>query len=316
MLRLPVVIPLIMPERCSLSIRAHLGCTIGPPRAPFGKTPLARTRPSPLNSFFVLLGIESWKPLFAALALPPVPLLLLALWGGWRIARRRRLGATLLCLSVALLWLSHCAVTGHWLSRWLLSPPPALSAERIAELRAQAVKNKTTAILVLGGGAEALAPEYGVSNLTGQSVERLRYGVWLARATGLPLGFSGGVGWGAVRSQSEAQVAERIAKEELGVPLRWAEGESRDTRENATLSIALLRRAGITHIVLVTHDWHMPRSLRSFQHAAAQGMTIEAAPMGLSSRAQLPSLAWLPSGEGTSHVRRVLREALGSLMGA
>ena len=45
-------------------------------------------------------------------------------------------------------------------------------------------------------------------------------------------------------------------------------------------------------------------------------MTIEAAPMGLATRAQLPSLPWLPSGEGMLHVRRVLREALGLLMGA
>lgn len=269
-----------------------------------------------MNSFFVLLGIESWKPLFAALALPPVPLLLLIVWGAWRIARRQLLGATLLGVSVALLWLSHCAASGHWLSRGLLNPPAAMSAERIAALRAQALKTKTTAILVLGSGAEALAPEYGVSNLNAPSVERLRYGAWLARATGLPLGFSGGVGWGAVRSQAEAQVAERIAKEDFGLPLRWAEAESRDTRENATHSTALLRRAGITHIVLVTHDWHMPRALRDFQRAAPEGMTIEAAPMGLAMRAQLPGLHWLPSGEGMLHVRRVLREALGLLMGA
>ncbi len=263
-----------------------------------------------------MLGIESWKPLFAALALPPVPLLLLALWGAWRTARQRLLGATLLGVSVVLLWLSHCAASGHWLSRGLLNPPTAMSAERIAALRAQAAKNKTTAIVVLGSGAEPLAPEYGVSNLSAASIERLRYGVWLARATGLPLGFSGGVGWGAARSQSEAQVAERIAKDEFNSPLRWAEGESRDTRENAMHSIALLRRAGITHIVLVTHDWHMPRALRDFQRAATEGVTIEAAPMGLATRAQLPSLAWLPSGEGMLHVRRVLREALGLLMGA
>jgi uncharacterized SAM-binding protein YcdF (DUF218 family) len=269
-----------------------------------------------LNSFFVLLGIESWKPLLAALALPPVPLLLLTVWGAWRIARRRRLGATLLGAGVLLLYLSNCAATGQWLSRALLSPPAAMGSERIAALRAQAAKSKTIAILVLGGGAEPLAPEYGMSNLSSNSLGRLRYGVWLARATGLPLGFSGGVGWGEVRAQSEAQVAERIAKDEYGLALRWTEGESRDTRENATHSMALLRRAGVTHIVLVTHDWHMPRALRDFQRAAPEGVTIEAAPMGMATRAQLPSRPWLPSVEGMSLVQRALREALGLLMGA
>jgi uncharacterized SAM-binding protein YcdF (DUF218 family) len=277
-----------------------------------------------MNSLFVLLGIESWKPVLTALALPPVPLLLLVLWGSWRLARGRAWGAGLVGVGVALLWLSHCAVSGHWLSRWLLDPPAALSAERVEALRSAKAKplaatrpRTTSAILILGGGTEPVAPEYGTSNLGTASMERLRYGLWLARATGLPVAFSGGIGWGQDDGgQTEARIAERIARDEFGLPLRWAEADSRDTRENATRSIALLRRAQVNHIVLVTHDWHMPRALRDFQRTAPEGFSIEPAPMALSLRAQPPRLAWLPSGEGMLHVRRVLREALGLLMGA
>ncbi|MFZ2651233.1 MAG: YdcF family protein, partial [Burkholderiaceae bacterium] len=218
----------------------------------------------------------------------------------------------------------------HWLSRWLLDPPAALSAERIGAIRAQAAKSRNTAIVVLGGGSEPLAPEYGTSNLNAASAERLRYGLWLARATGVPVAFSGGIGWGQLGSQTEAQVAERIARDDFGLTLRWAESQSRDTRQNAAFSLALLRRAGVNHVLLVTHDWHMPRALRDFRRAAnpgveetsggravpQDGFTIEAAPMGLATRAQLPYMPWLPSGDGALHVRRVLREALGSLMGA
>ena len=269
-----------------------------------------------LNSLFVLLGIESWKPALAALLLPPVPLLLMVLLGAWLIARRRRFGATTLVLGVVLLWLSHCSVSGNALSRWLLNPPEALSTQRIEALHADSGARKRIAVVVLGGGVEALAPEYGTSSLTSASAERLRYGLWLARATGLPVAFSGGIGWGETGNQTEAQAAERIARNEFGLPLRWSEGESRDTRENAVRSIALLRREGVDHIVLVTHDWHMPRALRDFQRAGGESFTIEAAPLGLARRARAPSLPWLPSGEGMLHVRRVLREALGLLMGA
>ena len=270
----------------------------------------------PLNSLFVLLGIESWKPALAALLLPPVPLLLPVVLGAWLMLRRRLFGATTLVLGIVLLWLSHCAGSGQWLSRWLLDPPGALSPRRIAALHADPALRKHIAIVVLGGGIEPLAPEYGSSSLTSASMERLRFGLWLARATNLPVAFSGGIGWGESGSEGEAQAAERIARGEFGLPLRWVEGESRDTRENAARSVALLGRAGVTHVLLVTHDWHMPRALRDFQRAAPQGFTIEAAPLGLAYRAQLPNLAWLPSGQGMLHVRRVLHEALGLLMGA
>jgi hypothetical protein len=73
------------------------------------------------------------------------------------------------------------------------APATGLSSEQIAELK----KSPRTAIVVLGGGRRLLAPEYGVATLTPRSIERLRYGVWLARETGLPLAFSGGVGHGA-----------------------------------------------------------------------------------------------------------------------
>ena len=45
-------------------------------------------------------------------------------------------------------------------------------------------------------------------------------------------------------------------------PLRWTEDRSRDTRENAAATVALLRAAGVRQIVLVTHASHMPRAMR------------------------------------------------------
>jgi uncharacterized SAM-binding protein YcdF (DUF218 family) len=269
-----------------------------------------------VNSLFVLLDLEPWKPFLTALLLPPVPLLLLVLLGARLLLPRRGLGWLVILFSVTLLWLSACGGTGQWLSRMLLRPPPALSVERISELKALAQAKQPLAIVVLGGGVEPHAPEYGMSNLLHPSLERLRYGLWLGRETGLPVAFSGGVGWGQADSVPEARVAARIASQEFGRPLRWTEDSSRDTRENGANSVALLKQAGIKHVLVVTHGWHMKRSVRAFERAAGADMRIEAAPMGLATHAQSTGLAWLPSSGGYIQVRHVLRELAGLALGA
>ena len=267
-----------------------------------------------MNHLFVLLGIESWKPLVASLLLPPLPLILLMLLGARLILPRRGLGWLVILTSVALLWLSACTGTARALSRFVLHPPAALSVDRIKELKSQA--RSPIAIIVLGGGLEPYAPEYGVSNLKHHSLERLRYGLWLGRETGLPVGFSGGVGWGQPEGMPEARIAAQIAEREFGRPLKWIEESSRDTRENAGRSVALLRKSGIKHIVLVTSGWHMPRARAAFEAAAAGEMRIEAAPMGLAQNAEVAALSWIPTGDGASDVRAILRELLGRAAGA
>jgi len=260
-------------------------------------------------------GIESWKPVLTALLLPPVPFLLLMLIGARLILPRRGLGWLVILLSVALLWLGCCTGSAQLLSQFVLHPPAALTSDRIKELKAQ---TKTpTAIIVLGGGLEPFAPEYGVGNLNHVSLERLRYGVWLSRETGLPLGFTGGVGFAQPDAKPEAQIAALIAANEFGRPLRFVEDASRDTRENAARTVALLRPLGIRHIVLVTNGWHMPRAVRHFETAVAGAdIRIEAAPMGLARNVDTPALAWMPTSKGFTDVRSIVRELLGRAAGA
>jgi uncharacterized SAM-binding protein YcdF (DUF218 family) len=270
-----------------------------------------------LNSLLGLLGIESWKPLLSVLFLPPVPLLLLLLVGARLLLPRRGLGWSLIVLSVALLWLSACSGTERLLVQFVLRPPPALAAGQVEALKARYAGRKDMAIVVLGGGAQPFAPEYGVSNLKPASVERLRYGLWLGRETGLPLAFSGGVGWGAGPDATpEAQIAARIARQEFGRPLQWIEDRSRDTRQNAGLSVALLGSAGVRHVVLVTHGYHMPRALRAFREAAGDAMTVEAAPMGLGATGPSGLFRWLPTAAGLNGVHNALHEVAGLAAGA
>jgi uncharacterized SAM-binding protein YcdF (DUF218 family) len=267
-----------------------------------------------VNSLMTLIGFESWKPLLTAFALPPVPLLLLLLVGARLMLPRRGLGWLVILTSVALLWLTACTGTARLLSQFVLHPPAAMLADRVKELKAQ--PGAPIAIVVLGGGLEPFAPEYGVSSLLYPSLERLRYGVWLSRETGLPLAFSGGVGWAQPDAKPEARIAAQIAAAEFGRPLKWIEDGSHDTRENATNSIALLKPAGIRHIVLVTHGWHMPRAMRAFEAAAGGEIRIEAAPMGMARHIERPALEWIPTTLGIAQVRQIVRELLARLVGA
>ncbi|MBK6472572.1 MAG: YdcF family protein [Betaproteobacteria bacterium] len=267
-----------------------------------------------MNDIFLTLGIEAWKPVVGALLLPPLPLLLLILVGARLMFRRRLLAWLLILLGVMGLYLACTAAVSGLLLRGLTKPPPALAAAEIGTLK----RAPRTAIVVLGGGRQLLAPEYGVSNLHQRTTERLRYGIWLSRETNLPLAYSGGIGHGAKEGATEAEIAARVAEREFGRPLRWTEGESRDTSENARRTVALLRKDGIEQIVLVTHDYHMRRALRNFERAAAVGapMKIVAAPMGLPSSTRIEARDWVPVASHMQVTAIALHEWLGYLAGA
>jgi uncharacterized SAM-binding protein YcdF (DUF218 family) len=273
-----------------------------------------------VNDLFVLLGIESWKPVLTALALPPVPWILLMLVGARMMFWRRSVSWLLLLLGAAGLWLSCTTGVGSWLEKAALKPPPAMTPERIGEIkRIGGTAGNKVAIVILGGGREAMAPEYGLANLHYFSLQRLHYGVWLARQTSAPMLFSGGVGHADRVGVAEAEVAARIAEQDYGKPLTWTEAESRDTRENAVRSVALLKPAGITDLLLVTHGFHMPRAMRAFQQEAQRAgtpMRVWPAPMGLAQPSERPVMRWLPTTEGFQKTRTVVRELAGMLLGA
>lgn len=258
--------------------------------------------------------------MLTALILPPVPLLLLALAGARLLASRRRWGTgwALVLVAVAGLWFSACAGTGQALERWALRVPAPLGDVRIDALRTTAAARKPV-VVVLGGGREALAPEYAEAHLSPRSMQRLHYGLWLARRLNAPVMFSGGTGLSQTPGPAEADIAARITERDYGRRLRWTERESRDTRENATASLNLLAGQGLTDVVLVTHGWHMPRAVRAFEDAARQRglpLQIVPAPVGLARNLERPVLDWLPSAEGFGQVRQALRELVGLLAGA
>ncbi|HEX7638806.1 MAG TPA: YdcF family protein, partial [Burkholderiaceae bacterium] len=166
--------------------------------------------------------------------------------------------------------------------------------------------------VVLGGGIDRAPADDPGAALNPTPLARLRYGVWLARQTGLPLAASGGTGWAATDQPAEATVMAEVAGTEFGQPMRWIEPRSRDTHENAFDTVALLAPAGVKTIVVVTNGWHMPRALHEFRAAAAAhpGLRIVPAPMGQGFPATRGLLRWMPSGTGAHRLYQVLREAL------
>lgn len=265
------------------------------------------------------MGLESWKGVLAILILPPVPFLVMVLVGARLMFSRRLLAWCLIVLGCAAVWLSSSAALGKLMRQTVHPVPPALPATRMAELRQAGDGVPRTAIVVLGAGQRELSPEYGVSNLTPLSIERLRYAMWLARETRLPVAFSGGVGYDGRSGASEAETAQRIAEREFRQPLRWTEDRSRDTFENGMLTAELLKAEGIQRIVLVTHDFHMRRAVRAFERGAARAgiaLQIQPAPVGLTPLYEWEWQDFLPSRNGAHDAHLMLHEWFGYLAGA
>ena len=277
-----------------------------------------------MNDWLVQLGVAGWKPLLGVLAMPPVPLLVIALVGLGLMRHqrqerpqhlRRRIGLALLLAALLGCWAMCTTVVGHTLVQVLTRPPEPLNGLQVAALRGA----KDTAIVVLGAGRRLQAPEYGTPDLTPLTLERLRYGLWLGRETGLPVAYSGGVGHGSPAGATEAEIAQLVATRDFQQPLRWLEQRSRDTRENGQYSVALLRAQGLRRVVLVTHGFHQQRAVSAFAAAArTQGvdMALLPASMGLPVVRGWRLGDWLPTAEGFAMTRVALHEWLGWLAGA
>ena len=253
-----------------------------------------------------MFSIGPLKPVLTALLLPPGGPLLLIFLAGLLARRFLRTARAVVLVSSLAMWLLACDATAYGLSRLLLSTYAPVSAEQEA---------KAQAIVVLGGGVDQFAPEYGDGGeeLADAAYKRLAYAAFLAKRSQLPVMYAGGKGWAAADAQlhSEAEVAAHTMQRDFGLQIQWQDKDSRDTRENALRAFEVLSRLGKKRILLVTHDWHMQRSLRNFQQA---GFDVMPAPMGyLQPPVNIP-IDYLPTANGLRHSYWVLHEWLGLVM--
>ena len=225
-----------------------------------------------MNWFFV-------KKALTALVLPPTGPLLVALIGLLLQGRWPKLGRVMAGLGV----LTLAALSLPMVSQALLgtlddNPPLNLARARDAQ-----------AIVIVGAGIRRAAAASGGDTLGDLSLERVRYGAWLARRTKLPVLVTGGVVYGGT---PVAVLMKNALEHEFGVDVKWEEAKSRDTHENAIDSATILLRAGVRRVILVAHSFDMPRASAEFR---AAGLRVIPAPIGVPSGVYDSPLSRLPS---------------------
>ena len=84
-----------------------------------------------MNDLLAAFGLSGLKPFLGTLVMPPVPLLLLAAWGLWRMRRpeARRSGSVITWTALVLLWGLSTPLAGNALLDLLApSPPPSFDS--------------------------------------------------------------------------------------------------------------------------------------------------------------------------------------------
>jgi len=219
------------------------------------------------------------------LILPPASLLLLIAIGLLLRRRWQRAGSIVAGAALALLvFLSSNAGAG-----FLVRPLEAMATPLRDPGNAGA-----QAIVVLAAGRLRAAPEYGARDVPDHiALARLRYAAHLQRRTGLPILVSGGAPRPGATRLADAMAS--ALREDFGVPVRWVEGRSRNTAENAAFSAALLRLDKVERVLLVTDAMHMERARSVFQRT---GLKVTGAPTMFFGDQARGLAAWVPSAEG------------------
>lgn len=183
----------------------------------------------------------------------------------------------------------------------------ALPLEDIRPIDPRRAPPQADALVVLGGGLYATAPEFGgMDTVHPRTLERLRYAALLKRRLGLPLVVTGGAF--NPDETPEAVLMARTLEDSLGVVPDLLETQSRNTAENARNTRKLLEAR---RILLVTHALHMQRAVRAFE---AAGFEVTPAPMGYRAVFDPQDISlfdFLPSADALMLSRNALHEYLG-----
>lgn len=222
--------------------------------------------------------IYQLRILLRTLILPPACLLILGVAGLLLAWRYRRLGSALVAASLAALWLLATPVIADGLER-IADRYPALDLSH--PVAAQAI------VILGGGGYRAYAPEYGGPAPEYELYDRLAYGAYVARHTGLPILVTG--------NGAEAATMEVSLSRDFGVQAKWVDVAAKDTFDNAHDCARILRAAGVTGVVLVTSDTHLWRAAQEFE---ATGLRVVPAPADVWAPRRLGTMSFVPTAIG------------------
>lgn len=230
----------------------------------------------------------------ASFLLPPI-LLLITTTIGVAMLRHRRAGARAMVVASLLgLFALSLPIVAFSLFKPLEVAPLDLARTDGAQ-----------AIVILAGGRMRGAVEWEGETVNAFTLARLRYGAHLARKTGLPVLLTGGLGNAA--REPEAVLMQRALQRDFGITPRWIETASHTTAENARFSAEMLRAAGVTRVLLVTHSFHIPRARAQFERA---GLQVIPAPTGFQGLRSFDWLQVVPTADALRLSHIALREWL------
>ncbi len=240
------------------------------------------------------------KKIVSGLILVPCGPLLVVLVGVFVAPRRPRAGLGMVFLGTLVLFVLAMPVVANSLAAPAEQAYPPLDPDTLLP--------RDAAIVVLGGGLQMGALDYGGETVNPTTLARLRSAARLAKRSRLPVLVTGGRPPFAVHSEA-ALMADAMTRD-FGVPVRWVEDASLDTDDNARRSAALLAAAQVRTVVLVTDVEHVPRARSMFE---TQHLVVIAAPTDYHAGDRFSVLSLIPNPRALLRSSWAIHEWVGML---
>lgn len=244
-------------------------------------------------------GVDFMYLLIKALALPPANLMLAILFGFVLRRWAKRTGTAVVLVAAVTLYLLCTSFVATRLLGAIEADiaPPDLSVN---------LDGRPGAIVILSAGFAYETPGSSPMTVDQMSLERLRMGAKLQRATGLPILVTGGPS--RHHPTSAAELMQQVLTQDFGIEPTWIETRSHSTNENALYSAEILLSQKIRSVYVVSQAWHLRRAIPAFEVA---GLAATPAPSSFTHAARVDINAFLPSAKALQRSYYALHEVLG-----
>jgi len=230
------------------------------------------------------------------------PLGLVIVLGIFALARWRRMGRAAMALALTILWVASMPVSSNWLMAQIEAeyPPTPIEALPHADVA-----------IVLGGSIGQPLPPRLVPDLA-DAADRVLYTARLFRAGKVDrvLVSGGNLPWQTAVKPEAQLVTDLLIEFGVRPDAILQDAESRNTRENAANSAAIMHDLALRTALLVTSGAHMPRALAAFRRVG-----LEVIPAATDIRVVYPlyssALDFLPDAGALAQTTDAIKEWIG-----
>lgn len=236
---------------------------------------------------------------------PPGLIIILAVLGILLRFYQKSWGKNLLIIAFVIFWMLSTPVVTQRLVDLLQNQFAPLQLRELYQV------DRKSAVVILGAGIDHAREYKNKHVLSSMTFKRLHYAAHLYARTKLPIIVSGGNKDHS--ADTEASLMSETLNESYHIKTRALENRSRNTYEEALFLAPILAEQQITRIYLVTHAWHMPRSMYAFSKVFKEkNVQVIPAPTGYISLLSEEQLAnYLPSIKALDASVYVLHELIG-----